>query len=543
MTTDVISQYYLVANGFGLLTACVSLSLCFLMLWQAPRQRINQLAAAWMASTALAIVVRVVLQADAQFDIFNVRAQFHAITTFMLLLVTVSIFYVMMMLKYLSPWTRNVRVGIGTAFMLLYIVALITFAYEGAQFASLEKITLSPYTGIPMGSPSGDIRPGLAPLVLVMLLASSNFMPFLFAWNKRPNKLIWIAMGLYALTTLIQPTLSNLNGMAAAIVPMGVNVVALFLVGYTILDDLLFNPMRLANVQLQDNNAALERAYASVERQVRDRTHDLRAALDREHQLSEDLERSLALEAQLNELKTHIIRTVSHEFRTPLMAINNSTQLLVKYHDRMTPEKRATQQTRINEAIQRLTTLLDDVVMAGSVGTEHATVKLETSTAQMVFSTIREKIMQELGNPDTLFFECNGCHAETVTTDQRILMHVMRTLISNAMQYSALDQPIFISIDCTETALEICVKDEGIGIDHTDLDKVFDLMYRGNNIEERDGLGIGLHLAQNMVQSLGGTIVAKSSGRGQGSTFIVTLPKAETDQQHTDILQAKLLAI
>ncbi len=530
MVTSEISQYYILADALNGIAASICLSLCLLMLWQAPTRLFNQIAAAWMGFAFLGLISRISLQVDAQFDIFSPLTQLHVLNMSLSIGACAAYFYGMLMLKYFEPWSQRVRAVIGYGMLAVLVTLVVSMAVGLLNYTPIEKAQLDPYTGMALDmamlSESGNLLLALLLLFIVIHIVA----PFVFAWRVRNrNGWLWFAMIIHVVGLFGHSLLGDLGGVWGAITPTGLIVLTLLAVGYVILKDKLFDPMLEMNQQLQRTNAELEETNANIEQKVQERTEALKAALDREHQLSIDLENALAVETRLNDLKTHIMRTISHEFRTPLTAINNSTQLLVKYHDRMTPEKRVTQQTRIQAAIKRLTTLLDDVVLAGRVGSAHSEIKLVPQSLGMLFLNIRDALMHELGNPERLYFGLEGRQSKTFVTDQTMLLYILRILTTNAMQYSELNDAVEVLFNIEDDALMIRVRDEGIGIAAEDLGQIFDLMYRGSNINERDGLGIGLHLVKSMVQTLGGTITVTSLGSGFGSEFVVCLPKIDHD--------------
>ncbi|MCB9431040.1 MAG: hypothetical protein H6668_03565 [Ardenticatenaceae bacterium] len=86
---------------------------------------------------------------------------------------------------------------------------------------------------------------------------------------------------------------------------------------------------------------ALRTAYNDVERQVAERTEALNSSLEREQNLAAQLEKSLAKETQLQQMKTSIINNISHEFRTPLHIISMSADLLTEYRNKLSTTQSA----------------------------------------------------------------------------------------------------------------------------------------------------------------------------------------------------------
>ena len=117
----------------------------------------------------------------------------------------------------------------------------------------------------------------------------------------------------------------------------------------------------------------------------------------------------------------------------------------------------------------------------------------------------------------------------TVEGDGRQLHQLFQNLVSNAIDYSG-DEPPRIHVSATRDGAEwtISVRDEGIGIDADDADRIFDIFQRLHSVEERAGSGIGLALCKRIVERHGGEIWVESEP-GEGSTFSFSLaPRVES---------------
>ena len=102
----------------------------------------------------------------------------------------------------------------------------------------------------------------------------------------------------------------------------------------------------------------------------------------------------------------------------------------------------------------------------------------------------------------------------------------MLNLLGNALRYTPQGGQVKVVLDHSEEVVSIQVADSGVGIPSEDLDKVFDRFYRVDSSRDRDlpGTGLGLAVAQAIVQAHDGRIEVESPGVDQGSTFTVILP-------------------
>jgi signal transduction histidine kinase len=108
--------------------------------------------------------------------------------------------------------------------------------------------------------------------------------------------------------------------------------------------------------------------------------------------------------------------------------------------------------------------------------------------------------------------------------DERRIQQVVTNLVSNAMKYSPEGSTITVSVTADETATTVSVRDEGIGLDGSELAQLFGRGYRAESARTARGAGLGLYLSNGLIAAHGGRMWAESAGHGQGSTFFFTMP-------------------
>lgn len=267
--------------------------------------------------------------------------------------------------------------------------------------------------------------------------------------------------------------------------------------------------------------AISKRLAVELERQVEQRTTDLRASLDRETHLSQELESALVHEVELQRLKTHIINTASHEFRTPLSIISLSMEMLCDHLEKLSPAKRIHYRERVREQILYLTDMLQDIFTintSNDVTPEYAPYRFSDFCRQLeqtLFSELQQTTGITFIYPD---------QPDRLLIDFQIVKRILFNLLVNAIKFSETDTPIQVYCEHTRQALLIRVVDQGIGIPLDEQTKIFELFYRGSNVEERRGLGLGLSIVQKLTTALNGKVTASSRGPNQGSTFYISLP-------------------
>jgi signal transduction histidine kinase len=108
------------------------------------------------------------------------------------------------------------------------------------------------------------------------------------------------------------------------------------------------------------------------------------------------------------------------------------------------------------------------------------------------------------------------------------LGQVVENLLSNALKYSPVDAPVHVALRPGDDAVELCVRDQGIGLTRDEVGRLFRRYERAPAAVESGvpGAGLGLYLARAVVDAHGGPIWAESPGSGQGTTLHVLLPRS-----------------
>ncbi|MEP6986125.1 MAG: ATP-binding protein [Chloroflexota bacterium] len=259
--------------------------------------------------------------------------------------------------------------------------------------------------------------------------------------------------------------------------------------------------------------------------------HQLRSEAA-EHELNEykqaeagrlELERlkvMLEKERDLVTLKDRILTRISHEFRTPLAIIRTSTEILTRYADRLTEEKRETYQGRVDEQFKLIEKHLSDIGMVLKTDyKEISSAKEETSLEYICKLAIRDAQFQT-SKHDRICLDINSSTA-TILIEKQIVLEVMTNLLSNALKFST--APVQFNVTGKTDMLLIDVLDTGIGIPADEQEKVFESLYRASNNDEVRGNGLGLTIVRDYVALIGGTINLQST-LDKGTHVTVKIP-------------------
>lgn len=254
-------------------------------------------------------------------------------------------------------------------------------------------------------------------------------------------------------------------------------------------------------------------------RDVTDARTAARAQLEQEKlSLTQDKER------ELYELKSRLMTTISHEFRTPLSVILASGELLERYYERLSPERRAECVAAIKTQITHLREMLDDmqlVILEERSPQKFHPVPLDLST---FCAEVVAEVLASISASHTIPFTSEGAW-DSAAADPNLLRPILTHLLLNGIKYSPLGTPIACQLSREGDQAVIVVKDSGLGIPHDEQQRIFDTLYRGSNVSHISGLGLGLKIVRDYVALHQGTVTLNSE-MGAGTTFTVRLPIA-----------------
>ncbi|HEY1805116.1 MAG TPA: PAS domain S-box protein [Terracidiphilus sp.] len=253
-----------------------------------------------------------------------------------------------------------------------------------------------------------------------------------------------------------------------------------------------------------------------------------------------DLTERRVLEEQLREAnrqKDRFLAILAHELRNPLAPIRYATRLL---GPEVPVQMAADARRMIDRQLAHMARLLDDLldvsrITRGVLEVRRDALDLRTILRQAVeaarplASAVDHRLDLEL--PE---------EALPVLGDEIRLIQVIGNLINNAIKYTNPGGHIWVSATESSTQLMISVRDNGRGITHEMLPRVFDLFAQGEpGARAQTGLGIGLALVKQFVELHGGSVDAHSEGVGRGSEFRILLPKGVEVAAVTDSTTAQ----
>ncbi|MFN6934612.1 MAG: ATP-binding protein [Tsuneonella sp.] len=241
--------------------------------------------------------------------------------------------------------------------------------------------------------------------------------------------------------------------------------------------------------------------------------------------LSEEIaERRAAMRAE--ELKTALLGSVSHDFRTPLTAISASASSLITYREELDAPTSARLLQGIVDECERLNRYTANLLELSRLEADIVPVGVTTlSVAELIGSAIT-RVRARAGRRTIERADGNDV---LVNANAALFELVLVNVLDNAIIYSDDATLISISIDLDNDRCRLVVADQGYGIPKDDLHRVFERFHRVSRAEPAPrGSGLGLAIAKGFVEALDGKIEAQVPGIGQvGARIIISLPVAE----------------
>ncbi len=222
--------------------------------------------------------------------------------------------------------------------------------------------------------------------------------------------------------------------------------------------------------------------------------------------------------------KDEFLATLAHELRNPLAPLFNGVALLKM------PPRAGIEPAQILDMMQRqvrqMIRLIDDLLDVSRIATNKLVLRKAptdlrnalTAALETVGPFIRERgHALQVTQPDTPMM---------LEGDATRLAQVFANLLHNAAKFTASGGRIDVVVEQDARTAVVTITDNGIGIDAPMLSRMFGLFEQADRSLERPqaGLGVGLSLARRLAELHGGTLEARSAGRGQGSAFVLSLP-------------------
>ena len=235
--------------------------------------------------------------------------------------------------------------------------------------------------------------------------------------------------------------------------------------------------------------------------------------------------RALRLEKSKSEGYQQAMHFVTHEMRTPLSAIQGSSELISKYA--LTEEKRKQVADLINSESKRLARMVEVFLHVERLTAGQMELKREAiPVAELVDVCVAR--VRPVAERKRIAIVVRPIASELpLSGDRELMEYACYNLLTNAVKYSPQRTEVTVSASSNQGQVRIAIQDQGIGMDSKEVKQIFHKFYRTKKAEESGeaGTGIGLSIVQQIVEQHGGQIEVTSKP-GEGSCFTLVLPAA-----------------
>ena len=230
---------------------------------------------------------------------------------------------------------------------------------------------------------------------------------------------------------------------------------------------------------------------------------------------------NVARAEELARLKSRFVSMASHELRTPIANILLACDLLKNFGGAMPAERSEAVLSGLMAGVTSMVRTLDDLLLAGKI--EEG--KLPYTPARFALLDFLKRCCLEVQPDLTLPSRIEIGFRDAglgITADERLLHHVLKNLLENALKYSPPDTKVELGVEVGPGSLTLSVRDRGIGVPEAERKFLFDAFSRASNVGDRPGSGLGLFIAQKCAQAHGGRM--RYAPQPSGSVFSVAIP-------------------
>jgi len=274
------------------------------------------------------------------------------------------------------------------------------------------------------------------------------------------------------------------------------------------------------------------RQLGDTTREIAAGNYDVHVARPQEHELAllaDDVNTLGRTLAETESRRVRLLGELAHEMRTPLTVIEGSVEGMIDGVLPVVPERLAL----VSDEVRRLRRLSDDLSSLSRTEEGRLGLRLAPADLRAVVTAAAERLRPQADDAGVRLDVRMPAAPVPAAVDSDRFAQVVTNLVGNALRATDAGGTIDVEVSTDAATAVVAVTDTGEGLAPEDLERVFERFYR---VPDRrrggadTGSGIGLTIARGIVQAHGGTLDARSPGRGRGATFTARLPLAREAQ-------------
>jgi PAS domain S-box-containing protein len=241
--------------------------------------------------------------------------------------------------------------------------------------------------------------------------------------------------------------------------------------------------------------------------------------------------RDVSARVEMEQQKQDFLTMVSHELRTPVTSLKVLAHILQEKFFAKPEEENTILLTKLNEQTNKLMRIINDIIDINKLDVKqvpyHLTLfRLDNTINNVIEDLNRISLTHQIIKESFEQIEVVG--------DQDRIVQLLTNLILNAIKYSPGANNVFITLNKQDGNAVFSIKDEGIGIDMSECEKIFQRFYRSskNNVRTYPGFGVGLYVSLEIIKAHDGKIWVESTP-GEGSVFYFSIPLPSSEKRAT----------
>jgi PAS domain S-box-containing protein len=233
----------------------------------------------------------------------------------------------------------------------------------------------------------------------------------------------------------------------------------------------------------------------------------------------------ITLRKEVDRAKTEFVSLASHQLRTPLSAIRWYSEMLLSKYVGTLNEKQQQYVKEIYAGNLRMVDLVNALLNVSRIDLGTFAIEPEPVNLVEMCESVLQELTPQITEKQQTIEKIFSDAPKTYNADAKLMRIVFQNFLSNSVKYTQAGGHIIAEIGVRENNLLIRVSDNGYGIPKSQHGKIFEKLFRADNVRQKDteGTGLGMYIVKAIVESSGGKIWFESE-ENQGTTFFVTMP-------------------